>query len=63
MVKLVLVRHGESIANAKNIFTGWNDISLSKRGIDEAKVAGELIKDIPDFTPTHIHTSLLSRAI
>ncbi|MUP60115.1 phosphoglycerate mutase, partial [Veillonellaceae bacterium M2-4] len=51
MVTLVLVRHGESIANAKNIFTGWNDISLSKRGIDEAKVAGELIKDIPDFTP------------
>lgn len=63
MVKLVLVRHGESIANAENIFTGWNDIGLSKRGIDEAKMAGELIKEMPDFAPIHIHTSLLSRAI
>ncbi|KRL63137.1 2,3-bisphosphoglycerate-dependent phosphoglycerate mutase [Lactobacillus psittaci] len=63
MVKLVLVRHGESIANAENIFTGWNDIGLSKRGIEEAKRAGELIKQVENFNPTHIHTSLLSRAI
>ncbi|RVU70834.1 MULTISPECIES: 2,3-diphosphoglycerate-dependent phosphoglycerate mutase [Lactobacillus] len=63
MVKLVLVRHGESIANAANVYTGWNDVPLTEKGKAQAQKAGELIKQIPDFYPTHIHTSVLSRAI
>lgn len=63
MVKLVLVRHGESIANATNVYTGWNDVPLTKKGEKQAEKAGRLIQQIPDFYPTHIHTSVLSRAI
>jgi 2,3-bisphosphoglycerate-dependent phosphoglycerate mutase len=63
MVKLVLVRHGESVANAANVYTGWNDVPLTKKGEAQARAAGKLIKTIPDFKPTHIHTSVLSRAI
>ena len=63
MVKLVLVRHGESIANAANVYTGWNDVALTPKGERQAEHAGELIKTIDDFAPTHIHTSVLSRAI
>lgn len=63
MVKLVLVRHGESVANAANVYTGWNDVPLTEKGKEQARQAGELIKQIPDFAPTHIHTSVLSRAI
>jgi 2,3-bisphosphoglycerate-dependent phosphoglycerate mutase len=47
MSYLILVRHGESIWNAKGIWTGWTDIGLSKKGIEEAKTAGDLIKDLP----------------
>lgn len=63
MVKLVLVRHGESVANAANVYTGWNDVPLTKKGKEQAKNAGKLINKISDFYPTHIHTSVLSRAI
>ncbi|MDF7682021.1 2,3-diphosphoglycerate-dependent phosphoglycerate mutase [Lactobacillus sp. ESL0679] len=63
MVKLVLVRHGESTANSANVYTGWNDVPLTAKGRAQARHAGELIKQIPDFAPTHIHTSVLSRAI
>lgn len=63
LVKLVLVRHGESTANADNIYTGWNDVPLSKKGIEQAKHAGLEVEKIPNFMPTHIHTSILSRAI
>lgn len=63
MVKLVLVRHGESVANAANVYTGWNDVPLTEKGRQQARAAGELIKQIKDFYPTHIHTSVLSRAI
>lgn len=63
MVKLVLVRHGESVANAANVYTGWNDVPLTKKGKEQARQAGLLIKQIPEFYPTHIHTSVLSRAI
>lgn len=63
MVKLVLVRHGESVANAANVYTGWNDVPLTKKGERQAREAGKLINQIPDFYPTHIHTSVLSRAI
>jgi len=45
MVKLVLIRHGQSIWNLENRFTGWIDVSLSKKGLKEAKKAGELLKN------------------
>ncbi len=44
MGKLILVRHGKSLWNVKNVFTGWTDIDLAPEGIEEAKKAGELIK-------------------
>lgn len=47
MSKLILLRHGESVWNKKNLFTGWVDIPLSLKGIDEALAAGEKIKKIP----------------
>jgi 2,3-bisphosphoglycerate-dependent phosphoglycerate mutase len=46
MAYLVLVRHGESEWNAQGLWTGWTDISLSEKGREEAKAAGELLKDI-----------------
>lgn len=59
MAYLVLVRHGESEWNAKGLWTGWTDIGLSDKGRDEAKKAGELLKDIHfDFA----YTSALMRA-
>ncbi|QNQ81394.1 2,3-bisphosphoglycerate-dependent phosphoglycerate mutase [Lactobacillus sp. PV034] len=63
MAKLVLIRHGESTANRDNIYTGWNDVPLSPKGIEQAKAAGLKVAKIPNFVPTHIHTSVLSRAI
>ncbi|MCR5517974.1 MAG: 2,3-diphosphoglycerate-dependent phosphoglycerate mutase [Lachnospiraceae bacterium] len=44
MMKLVLVRHGESEWNKKNLFTGWMDVDLSEKGHEEAKAAGQLLK-------------------
>ena len=44
MYKLILVRHGESVWNKENRFTGWTDVDLSERGEEEARRAGELIK-------------------
>ncbi|WEV41072.1 2,3-diphosphoglycerate-dependent phosphoglycerate mutase [Lactobacillus sp. ESL0681] len=63
MVKLVLVRHGESTANSANIYTGWNDVALTKKGRMQAENAGQLITQLADFKPTRLHTSILSRAI
>ena len=63
LAKLVLVRHGESVANRDNVYTGWNDVPLSKKGIAQAKNAGLKVEKIAEFAPTHIHTSVLSRAI
>lgn len=63
MVKLVLLRHGESTANYANIYTGWNDVKLTSRGRTQAVLAGQLISKIPNFAPTHVHTSILVRAI
>jgi len=40
MSKLILLRHGQSVYNQQNIFTGWSDVELSKQGRDEAKQAG-----------------------
>ena len=45
MIKLVLVRHGESIWNKENKFTGWTDVDLSENGIKEASEAGKLLKE------------------
>ncbi|RED43666.1 2,3-bisphosphoglycerate-dependent phosphoglycerate mutase [Winogradskyella eximia] len=45
MGKLILIRHGKSIWNVENIFTGWTDVDLAPQGIAEAKMAGEMIKD------------------
>lgn len=47
MPKLILMRHGESVWNQKNLFTGWVDIPLSLKGIEEALAAGKKIKKIP----------------
>ncbi len=62
MKKIVLVRHGESIWNKKNIFTGWTDVKLSKKGIKEAKNAGILLKK-NNFIFNNAYTSYLKRAI
>ncbi|MBO3128645.1 phosphoglyceromutase [Dermatophilus congolensis] len=60
--KLVLLRHGESEWNAKNLFTGWVDVDLSEKGRAEAARAGELLKS-NGVLPDVLHTSLLRRAI
>ncbi|MFC6703948.1 phosphoglyceromutase [Flexivirga alba] len=59
---LVLLRHGESDWNAKNLFTGWVDVPLSDKGRAEAKHGGELIAE-GGLLPDVVHTSLLRRAI
>ena len=59
MTKLILMRHGESLWNKMNLFTGWVDIPLSEKGIKEALEGGELIKDLPIDI---IFTSTLIRA-
>ena len=45
MYKVVLLRHGESDWNKQNRFTGWTDVDLTEKGIEEAKFAGKLMKD------------------
>jgi 2,3-bisphosphoglycerate-dependent phosphoglycerate mutase len=59
---LVLLRHGESDWNAKNLFTGWVDVPLSEKGVEEAKRGGELLRE-EGVSPDVLHTSLLRRAI
>ena len=59
---LILVRHGQSEWNEKNLFTGWVDVNLTEKGRSEAQRAGELIKDA-GLTPAILYTSLLTRAI
>ncbi len=61
-MKLILLRHGESEWNAKNLFTGWVDVALSAKGIEEAKRGGVLLKE-RNLLPDVVHTSLLRRAI
>ena len=60
--KLILLRHGESEWNAKNLFTGWVDVALSDKGRAEAARGGELLKEA-NLLPDVLHTSLLTRAI
>jgi len=45
MYKVVLIRHGESEWNKKNLFTGWTDVDLSEKGIQEAHTAAKLLKE------------------
>jgi 2,3-bisphosphoglycerate-dependent phosphoglycerate mutase len=59
---LVLLRHGESEWNAKNLFTGWVDVDLSEQGVQEARRGGELLRD-SGLLPDVVHTSVLRRAI
>ena len=61
MVKLVLVRHGQSVWNLENKFTGWTDVELSKQGISEAKEAGKILKN-QGFHFDLAYTSVLKRA-
>jgi len=62
MYKIVLLRHGESIWNKENRFTGWTDVDLSEKGIEEAKKAGMLLKK-EGFVFDIAFTSVLKRAI
>ena len=59
---LVLLRHGESEWNAKNLFTGWGDVGLTEKGFAEAIRAGELLVE-HKLLPDVLHTSLLKRAL
>src|SRR3954470_14621874 len=59
---LLLLRHGESDWNAKNLFTGWVDVDLSAKGRDEAVRGGELLREA-GLLPDVVHTSVLRRAI
>ena len=61
MLKLVLVRHGQSEWNLENKFTGWTDVSLSEQGIEEAKEAGRALKE-KEFHFDIAYTSVLKRA-
>lgn len=62
MYKLVLIRHGESVWNKENRFTGWKDVDLSERGREEAAAAGKLLKSEGYFFD-EAYTSVLKRAI
>lgn len=62
MKKLVLLRHGESVWNQENRFTGWTDVDLSAKGVEEAKRAGQLLKE-NGFAFDVAYTSVLKRAI
>ena len=62
MPTLVLLRHGESVWNKENRFTGWTDVDLSERGREEARAAGRLLKD-GGYAFDLAYTSVLKRAI
>jgi 2,3-bisphosphoglycerate-dependent phosphoglycerate mutase len=59
---LILLRHGNSLWNQKNLFTGWVDVDLTEQGVKEAKRAGELLTD-SGLKPDVLYTSVLKRAI
>jgi 2,3-bisphosphoglycerate-dependent phosphoglycerate mutase len=62
MYKVVLLRHGESVWNKENLFTGWTDVELSDKGREEAKQAGVMMKEA-GFSFDLAYTSVLKRAI
>ncbi|MEX0797451.1 MAG: 2,3-diphosphoglycerate-dependent phosphoglycerate mutase [Acidimicrobiia bacterium] len=59
---MILLRHGQSEWNLENLFTGWTDVGLTDLGREEAVTAGVLLRE-EGLTPTHLHTSVLIRAI
>ena len=59
MARLILVRHGQSVWNASNRFTGWTDVGLSEQGVEEAEDAGRQLSEIRIDV---VHTSVLVRA-
>ena len=62
MHKLVLVRHGESTWNLENRFTGWTDVELTAKGVEQARAAGRLLKE-EGYEFDRCCTSVLKRAI
>jgi len=62
MYKVVLLRHGESVWNKENRFTGWTDVDLSEKGIEEARSAGNILKE-NGFIFDVAFTSVLKRAV
>jgi 2,3-bisphosphoglycerate-dependent phosphoglycerate mutase len=62
MGTLVLLRHGESEWNAKGLFTGWVDVGLAAKGVQEAAAGGRMLTDA-GVSPDVVHTSVLTRAI
>ncbi len=62
MAQLVLLRHGQSTWNLENVFTGWTDVPLSEKGVEEAKAGGQIMKE-EGLAFDVAHTSLLKRAI
>ncbi len=62
MGTLVLLRHGESEWNSKGLFTGWVDVGLAAKGLQEAAAAGRMLLDA-GLRPSVVHTSVLTRAI
>lgn len=62
MVKLVITRHGESQANRDNVYTGWSDVPLTAKGIRQAQMAAQRIKNL-NIHFSDVHTSMLQRAI
>ena len=62
MTKLILTRHGQSVWNAENRFTGWVDVDLSDIGVQEAEKSGQLIKELKVRIDV-FYTSYLKRAI
>jgi 2,3-bisphosphoglycerate-dependent phosphoglycerate mutase len=62
MYRLVLIRHGESVWNKENRFTGWTDVDLSEKGMQEARNAGQKMKE-KNFLFRYAYTSFLKRAI
>ena len=63
VLDLVLLRHGQSTWNAKNLFTGWVDVDLSAAGEVEARAAGDLLAETEGLDLRILHTSVLTRAI
>ena len=59
---LILLRHGQSQWNELNLFTGWVDVDLNERGVEEGRRAGELLRD-SGLLPDVLYTSRLKRAI
>ena len=62
MIRMVLLRHGQSTWNKENRFTGWTDVDLTEQGVREAREAGTILKE-KDFTFDIAFTSVLKRAI